>query len=342
MSEVDGGDERAVAAAARAAEVEGAVGRARHPESLLRPGREITGLSAVLLPFDAAGSVDWHGFTGLLERTVAAGLTPAVNMDTGYVALLDDATATRVLDIAADVVGPGFVAGAFVRDEPGASFDPDAHRRALEPIVERSGAPVLFQSFGLATVPDAELAAAYRTIARGVPSWIGFELGEVFAPFGRIWSLATYRDILDIESCIGAKHSSLHRVPEWQRLALRDEVRPAFHVFTGNDLAIDMVRYGSDYLLGLSAAAPDLFARRDRWLRSRDPRAHELEDALQALGDLAFRDPVPAYKSSVATFLHLRGWIDHDGVHPDATGRPASDRPILEAILARCLAAAGA
>ena len=29
-------------------------------------------------------------------------------------------------------------------------------------------------------------------------------------------------------------------------------VRPEFHVFTGNDLAIDIVRYGSDWLLGLS------------------------------------------------------------------------------------------
>ncbi len=39
---------------------------------------------------------------------------------------------------------------------------------------------------------------------------------------------------------------------EWSRLALRDRIRPEFKIFNGNDLAIDMVMYGSDYLLGLS------------------------------------------------------------------------------------------
>ena len=77
-------------------------------------------------------------------------------------------------------------------------------------------------------------------------------------------------------ACIGAKHSSLSREAEWERLAVRDEVRPDFRVLTGNDLAIDMVMYGCDYLLGLSTFAPDAFARRDRcWAdgRPRLPRA---------------------------------------------------------------------
>ncbi|NIR37108.1 MAG: dihydrodipicolinate synthase family protein, partial [Actinobacteria bacterium] len=76
--------------------------------------------------------------------------------------------------------------------------------------------------------------------------------------------------------CIGAKHSSLQRQPEWERLALRDEVRPDFMVLTGNDLAIDMVMYGSDYLLGLSTFAPDRFADRDRLWADGDPAFHEL------------------------------------------------------------------
>ena len=42
------------------------------------------------------------------------------------------------------------------------------------------------------------------------------------------------------------------------------QMRPDFLVFTGNDLAIDMVMYGSDYLLGLSTFAPDLFASATR------------------------------------------------------------------------------
>ena len=48
-------------------------------------------------------------------------------------------------------------------------------------------------------------------------------------------------------------------------------MRPDFKVFTGNDLAIDMVMYGSDYLLGLSAFAPDAFARRDAMWAAGDP-----------------------------------------------------------------------
>jgi hypothetical protein len=49
----------------------------------LVPGRSIEGNSAVLLPFLADDRPDWNGFRALLERTWAAGLTPAVNMDTG-------------------------------------------------------------------------------------------------------------------------------------------------------------------------------------------------------------------------------------------------------------------
>jgi hypothetical protein len=38
-------------------------------------------------------------------------------------------------------------------------------------------------------------------------------------------------------------------------------------IYTGNDLASDMVQYGSDYLPGLSTFAPQAFALRDRhWL----------------------------------------------------------------------------
>ena len=63
-----------------------------HPGAVVRPGRTITGVSATLLPYTDSGGIDWPGFAAHLERTAAAGLTPAVNMDTGYVQLLDDAT----------------------------------------------------------------------------------------------------------------------------------------------------------------------------------------------------------------------------------------------------------
>ena len=57
--------------------------------------RPILGMSAVLLPFTADGAVDWPGFESLVARTVEAGLVPAVNMDTGYVQLLDADTRAR-------------------------------------------------------------------------------------------------------------------------------------------------------------------------------------------------------------------------------------------------------
>jgi hypothetical protein len=118
-------------------------------------------------------------------------------------------------------------------------------------------------------------------------------------------------------------------------LELRDEVRPDFHVYTGNDLAIDMVMYGSDYLLGLSTFAPDLFAKRDAYWLAGDPRFYELNDVLQYLGFFAFRPPVPAYKHTAAMYLKLRGWIGCDDTHSQSPRRPASDREILATIYER-------
>ena len=116
---------------------------------------------------------------------------------------------------------------------------------------------------------------------------------------------------------------------------MRDRNRPDFKVFTGNDLAIDMVMYGSDYLLGLSTFAPDAFGLRDKFWENGDERFYELNDLLQYLGFFAFREPVPAYKHSAAQFLHLRGWTRSDKTHPESAHRPESDKAILEDILKR-------
>ena len=125
---------------------------------------------------------------------------------------------------------------------------------------------MIFQSFGLVQQNDDALIASYEQIATLADRFIAFELGTMFAPFGRIYSLDVYRRLMNIRQCIGAKHSSLKREDEWRRLILRDEVRPDFRVYTGNDMAIDMITYGSDYLLGLSSFAPSLFAKRERTL----------------------------------------------------------------------------
>jgi dihydrodipicolinate synthase/N-acetylneuraminate lyase len=164
---------------------------------------------------------------------------------------------------------------------------------------------------------------------------LAFELGTMFAPFGRIYSDDLFRRILGLEAFVGAKHSSLDRTTEWQRLQLRDRYRPGFKVYTGNDLAIDMVFYGSDYLLGLSAFHVEAFAARDRLWRAADPRAFLINDLLQYLGQLAFRAPVPAYKHSAAQVLKLRGLVGTDRPHPRGATRPASDLPVLSDIVDR-------
>jgi dihydrodipicolinate synthase/N-acetylneuraminate lyase len=306
------------------------------PFAMTRPRRRIVGMSAILLPFQADGGVDWDGFRRHVIRTADSGLTPAVNMDTGYANLIDPATRERALAETAGVMsGREFLAGAFVADSPGAKFDADAYMRAMAQIQRHGGTPVIFQSFGLTSLPGPELVRAYEPLGRVCPRFIAFELGTQFAPFGRIYDLDTYAGLLGVTACVGAKHSSLHREPEWERLALRDRVRPDFLVLTGNDLAIDMVVYGSDYLLGLSTFAPDLFARRDALWAAGDPAFHELNDLLQYLGFFAFRPPVPAYKHSAAMFLKLRGWVACDDTHPASPRRPDSDREVLRDIAFR-------
>jgi dihydrodipicolinate synthase/N-acetylneuraminate lyase len=301
----------------------------------IRPRRSITGMSAVLLPYTAAGEVDWPALRAHVERTVAAGLTPAVNMDTGYVQLIDDATALRVLDLAADVTGGEFVAGAFVADGPGDGVDVDAHLRAADRVATRGGTPVVFPSHGLNGLPDDDWVATLSRIGERLDRFVGFELGPMFVPYGRIVSLQAYEGMLSIPACVGAKHSSLSRVLEWQRLDLRDRVRPDFAVLTGNDLAIDMVMYGSDYLLGLSTFAPEAFAARDRMWVDGDPRFHELNDVLQYLGFLTFRPPVPAYRHDAAMWFELRGWSTSDVTPPGVPRRPPSDRELLADIAGR-------
>ncbi len=271
-------------------------------------------MSAVLLPHRSSREVDWAGFEAHVTRTASAGLTPAVNMDTGFVHLLTPEQRAEVLSRTRSL-GVDFVAGAFdIAD--------------VEAVQALGGTPVIFPS-------DAtnDVVPAFERIASVADRFIGFELSSVFHPDGRIWGLDTYRAVLDIPACIGAKHSSLERGLEWERLHLRDEVRPEFMVLTGNDLAIDMVMYGSDYLLGLSTFAPAEFAARDRcWADGDIEGFHRWNDVLQWLGTTSFRPPVPAYRHDAALFLHLRGWIDADATPDGAPRRADWERELLRDI----------
>lgn len=295
------------------------------------PQRKIEGISAVLLPFNEDRSIDFDSLAANIVRTTEAGLTPAVNMDTSYTNLLTAAQRREVLNLTRQTIpGKPFVAGAFVENVPG---DPMAnYHAAVEEIVAAGGMPILFQCSGFKKMSRADLVAAYKSVADRCERLLAFELGEMFAPFGQIYDLDTVSELMQIPQIIGMKHSSLSRRLEWDRLALRNRLRPEFKIYTGNDLAIDMVMYGSDYLLGLSAFSPEAFAARDRLWETGDSRFHELNDLLQYLGFFAFRNPVPAYKHTAAQFLKLRGRIRTDLPHPDAPSRPASDIPILQDI----------
>ena len=294
--------------------------------------RKIEGISAILLPFHADGTPDYNGFLAHLDRTYAAGLTPAVNMDTGYANLLTREQRLTILDLMpAATNGRPFIAGAFIEGESGDLVS--LYTRETDAIQQRGGTPIMFQSTAFTSLPDGELIEIYKKVASRCDSLIAFELGKMFAPFGAIYSLEVFQEIMQIPRIIGIKHSSLKRELEWQRLELRDKLRPDFKIFTGNDLAIDMVMYGSDYLLGLSTFAPDHFAKRDEYWLTGDPRFYELNDVLQYLGQFAFRAPTSAYKHSAAQFLKLRGWIQSDEPHPDALRRPESDIEILRKIL---------
>ncbi len=306
------------------------------PSEMIRPRRKISGISAILLPFKADGAIDWPGLAAHVRRTAEAGIVPAVNMDTGFANLISEEARQMVLRATSCALDGGeFVAGAFVGDQPGADLDLAAYFQQVESIQRHGGTPIIFQSFGLTGQCADAILRAYETIGERTDGFIAFELGQMFAPFGSVYDLDTYAGLLSVDKCLGAKHSSLDRQQEWRRLQLRDELRPDFKVYTGNDLAIDMVIYGSDYLLGLSTFAPDLFARRDAMWLAGDPAFYGLNDLLQYLGFLAFRPPVPAYKHSAAQFLKLRGWLESDRTHPDSPRRPDSDIPILRDIAER-------
>jgi dihydrodipicolinate synthase/N-acetylneuraminate lyase len=301
----------------------------------IRRGRKITGMSAILLPFTADGAIDWMDFRAQYERTLTAGLVPAVNMDTGFGPVLAREDRQRVLLIASQS-GMPFLAAAHVTDAPGARFALDAYRQEFDRISVAGGAPIVFPSHGLAALGDVDLVAAHERLSRDVDAYYAFELGSMFHPSGRIFPLAVFEGLLGISRLVGLKHSSLDRSQEWARLAIRDAVRPDFLVLTGNDLAIDMVTYGSDYLLGLSTFAPHAFAARDHaWTSGDDARFWALNDLLQYLGQFAFRAPVPGYRHDAAMFLRLRGQLACDATHPSSPHRPEHDRALLADIAAR-------
>lgn len=293
-------------------------------------GRKVHGIAAALLPFEADGRIAVEAFQGHLLATHNAGLTNAVNMDTGYVNYLSENEKLDVLRFARAVLPHDvkFVAGAYIESLQGDTAD--LYRKQMETIVSQGGTPILFPTARLHGQSAAEKAAVYRAACEGFPEVLAFELSPAFAPNGELFDEETFLRILEIPQIAGLKHSSLDRLLELRRLELRDVHRPDFRIYTGNDLGIDMIEFGSDYLLGLATFAPEKFAERDRLWASGDPKYYVLSDALQYLGNVAFRDPIPAYKHSAAVFLHAAGRIPSDLPHPRNPRRPPWELEILK------------
>jgi 4-hydroxy-tetrahydrodipicolinate synthase len=296
-----------------------------------KPRRKVQGIAAALLPYETDGRVAVDAFTQNLRSTQQAGLMNAVNMDTGYVNYLTDEEKHQVLRWTREALEPGvpFVAGAYIENQPGDDIVA-LYRHEIETIVRFGGIPILFQTARLHGASPDKVAEIYRDTVRGYPHVLAFELGQMFAPNGEVYSLETIRRLMDIPELKGMKHSSLDRLMELERLALRDKLRPEFRIYTGNDLGINMIEYGSDYLLGLAAFEPEQFAERDRLWYQGDPAYYALSDALQHLGNVAFRTPIPAYKHSAAVFLHLIGRIPTSRTHSQNPQRPTWEAEIMQ------------
>lgn len=292
-------------------------------------GRKLEGMAACLLPFEEDGRIAREAFQDAVRRTEEAGLKCAVNMDTGYANYLTEEERKDVLGWTREALGPDkpFVAGVFVEGLEGDLVN--LYRTGGDQIAEFGGTPILFQTTRFHDWSSDEIVKLYADVCQNYDSVLGFELGKMFAPNGMIYSEEVVRGLMGIPSLKGMKHSSLSRGEELKRLALRDEVRPDFRIYTGNDLGIDMIEYGSDYLLGLAAFCPEKFAERDRLWEQGDEAYHELNDALQYLGNVAFREDVPAYKHSCAVFQHLLGRIPSSEPHPMCPRRPEWEAGML-------------
>ena len=198
--------------------------------------RKIEGLAAILLPFEEDGTIAEQAFKEALTRTHEAGLGCAVNMDTGYANYLTGEERRTVLGWTRDTLPDGtrFVAGAFVEGLEGDL--PELYLTQMREIAEFGGSPILFQTTRFHDWSPQQIVDLYGTVAEPFPEVLGFELGRMFAPNGMIFDEETVRGLMTIPSLKGMKHSSLCRIEELKRLAIRDEVRPEFFELLGGQI----------------------------------------------------------------------------------------------------------
>src|SRR6266550_6704071 len=177
--------------------------------ALLHPRRKIHGVAAALLPFEADGHIAVEAFQKHLTETNEAGLTNAVNMDTGYVNYLTPQERLRVLEWSSEILGPNgtFIAGAYIEGLDGDIVS--LYRNQMDQIVAHGGTPIIFQTTRLQGKEPREKIAVYRAICRDYREVLGFELDQVFAANSEIFDDETIHGLMQIPELKGLKHSSL-------------------------------------------------------------------------------------------------------------------------------------
>ena len=312
--------------------------RLHHPLTLalrhLTPSRTIDGAAALPVWLGASGRLDLPGLADRLRETFAAGLTPAVNLFAGSVDRLGREQRMDVLATAAGVArGRRFIAGALPTEDAA----PLAVRygRALDAVVRQGGTALLLPIRELAALDGDGLVHLWRQATAGHRGVLVIEMAAAFNAPAPLYAADVVTRILDIASLGGLVHASLDRGAEWARVEARDVARPDFRIYSGHERALDMVAYGSDYLLATAGCAPEAFAARDRAWRQGAPVAFELNDVLQALATLLYRAPIDGARHGALQWLQARGLIGHASPAPGIELRPESDLALYREIHTR-------
>lgn len=299
-----------------------------HPLTLalrhLTPSRTIDGAAALPVWLAPSGRLDLAGLAARLEATFAAGLTPAVNLFAGGIDLLSLDERIDVLTTAAGVArGRRFITGAL----PTTDAAPLAIRygRAVDAVVRQGGTPLLLPIAELGALDGDALAHLWRQATVGHRGVLVVETAAEFGMPSPLYAPDVMTRLIDVASLGGLVHASLDREAEWARIEARDIARPEFRIYSGHERALDMVSYGSDYLLGTAGCAPEAFAARDRAWRDGAARGYDLNDALQCLGSLLYRMPLNGARHAAVQWLEARGLVR--GVRPlsGAALRPDTD-----------------
>ena len=130
----------------------------------IKPRRQVHGSAAALLPFEDDGRIAVESFQAHLAATHRAGLTNAVNMDTGYANYLSATEKSDVLRWTREALGPDipFIAGAYIEGQAGNVVA--LYRREMDRIAGFGGTPIIFQTARLHGMTAEEKVSAYREI----------------------------------------------------------------------------------------------------------------------------------------------------------------------------------